>query len=52
MQIKIVKKRYGLEKTIKLMVNVRHIRAERDTGADMNVMDEASVKSITPQIEL
>ena len=37
---KLVKKTYGLKKTIPLMVNDIHIRAEPDTGADVNVMDE------------
>ena len=40
MQIKLVKKTYGLENTIPLMVNDIRIRAEPDTGADVNVMDE------------
>ena len=40
MRIKMVKKRYGLEKTIPLMLNDVHIRAEPDTGADVNIMDE------------
>ena len=39
MQIKMVKKIHGLVKTIPLVVNDIHIRAEPDTGADVNVMD-------------
>ena len=39
-RIKMVKKRYGFEKTIPLMLNDVHIWAEPDTGADVNVMDE------------
>ena len=46
MQIKSVKKRYGLEKTIPLMVNDLHIRAEPDTGADVNVMDEHQYRTL------
>ncbi|MEW8092563.1 MAG: reverse transcriptase family protein, partial [Candidatus Thiodiazotropha endolucinida] len=46
MQIKSVKKRYGLEKTIPLMVNDLHIRAEPDTGADVNVMDEHQYRAL------
>ena len=40
MQIKLVKKTYGLKKTIPLMLSDIHIRAELEIGADVNVMDE------------
>ena len=42
MQINMVKKTYGLEKAVPLVVNDIHIRTEPDTGAEieMNVMDE------------
>ena len=46
MQIKLVKKTYGLEKTIQLMVNDIQIRAEPDTGADVNVMDEYQYRAL------
>ena len=46
MQIKSVKKRYGLDKTIPLMANDLHIRAEPDTGADVNVMDEHQYRAL------
>lgn len=51
MQIKSVKKRYGLEKTIPLMVNDLHIRAEPDTGADVNVMDEHQYRALLHRSE-
>ena len=40
MNIKTIKKRYSLEKTVPLMINDISIRAEPDSGADVNVMDE------------
>ena len=51
MQIKRVRKAYGLEKTIPLMVNDIHIRAEPDTGADVNVMDEYQYKALLHRSE-
>ena len=39
-RIKMVRRAYGLQKTVPLMVNDIHIRAEPDTGAEVNVMDE------------
>ena len=39
MQVKMIKRIYGLEKTVPLMVNDVHIRAKPDTRADVNVMD-------------
>ena len=39
-QIKLIKKTYGLKKIIPLMVKNIHFRAEPDTGADVNVMEE------------
>ena len=49
--IKRVRKAYGLEKTIPLMVNDIHIRAEPDTGADVNVMDEYQYKALLHRSE-
>ena len=46
MRIKMVKKTYGLEKTIPLMLNDVHILAEPDTGADVNVMDEYQYRAL------
>ena len=40
MRIKRVKKRYSLEKTVPLMINDIPVRAEPDSGADVNIMDE------------
>ena len=46
MQIKMIKKKYGLEKTVPLMVNDINIRAEPDSGADVNVMDEHQYRAL------
>ena len=46
MQIKSVKKRYGLEKTIPLMVDNLHIWAEPDTRSDVNVMDKHQYRTL------
>ncbi|MCG8047363.1 MAG: DDE-type integrase/transposase/recombinase, partial [Candidatus Thiodiazotropha taylori] len=41
-----VKRSYGLEKTVPLMINDINIRAEPDTGADANVMDEYQYRAL------
>ena len=46
MQIKMIRKKYGLEKTVPLMVNDIYIRAEPDSGADVNVMDEHQYRAL------
>ena len=46
MQIKMIKKIYGLEKTVPLMVNDIHILAEPDTGTEVNVMDENQYRAL------
>ena len=46
MQIKIIKRKYGLEKTVPLMVNDINIRAETDSGTDVNVMDEHQYRAL------
>ena len=38
--VKRIKKMYSLEKTVPLMINDISIKAEPDSGADVNVMDE------------
>ena len=50
MNIKRIKKRYSLEKIVPLMINDMSIRAEPDSGADVNVMDEITVSCITTQV--
>lgn len=51
MQVKMIKRKYGLEKTVPLMVNDIHIRAEPDTGADVNVMDEYQHRALQHRSE-
>ena len=46
MYIKRIKKRYSLEKTVPLMINDISIRAEPDSGADVNVMDEFQFRAL------
>ena len=46
MNIKRIKKRYSLEKTVPLMINDISIRAEPDSGADVNVMDEFQFRAL------
>lgn len=46
MQIKMVKKKYGLEKTIPFMLNYVHIRVKPDTLADVKVMDEYQYRAL------
>ena len=41
-----IKKRYSLEKTVPLMINDISIRAEPDSGADVNVMDEFQFRAL------
>ena len=45
-QIKPIKKTYGLKKMIPLMVNDIHFRAEPDTGAGVNVMDDKQYRAL------
>ena len=56
MNIKSIKKRYSLAKTIPLMINDISIRAEPDSGADVNVMDEFQFRALqhrsTEEMEL
>ena len=56
MKIKRIKKRYSLEKTVPLMINDISIRAEPDSGADVNVMDEFQFRALqhrsTEEMEL
>ena len=51
MQIKMVRRPYRLEKTVPLMVNDIHIRAEPDTSADANVMDEYQYRALQHRSE-
>ena len=51
MQIKMVRRPYSLEKTVPLMVNDNHIRAEPDTGAVANVMDEYQYRALQHRSE-
>ena len=51
MQIKMIKRKYGLEKIVPLMGNDIHIRAEPDTGADVNVMDEYQHRALQHRSE-
>ena len=44
--IKRVKKKYSLEKTVPLMINDISVRAEPDSGADVNVMDEFQFRAL------
>ena len=44
MQIKTVRRTYGLQKTVPMMVNDIHIGAEPDKGADVTVMDEYNIE--------
>ena len=46
MTIKKVQKRYSLEKTVPLTINDISIRAEPDSGADVNVMDEYQFRAL------
>ena len=46
MNIKRVKKKYSLEKTVPLMINDISVRAEPDSGADVNVMDEFQFRAL------
>ena len=46
MNVKTIKKRYSLEKTVPLMINDISIRAEPDSGADVNVMDEYQFRAL------
>ena len=46
MNIKQVKKKYSLEKTVPLMINDISVRAEPDSGADVNVMDEFQFRAL------
>ena len=56
MNVKRIKKTYSLEKTVPLMINGISIRAEPDSGADVNVMDEyqfrAALHRSAEQMEL
>ena len=56
MNIKSIKKRYSLSKTVPLMINDISIRAEPDSGADVNVMDEFQFRALqhrsTEEMEL
>ena len=44
--IKRVKKKYSLENTVPLMINDISVRAEPDSGADVNVMDEFQFRAL------
>ena len=46
MRVKRVNKRYGLEKTVPLMINDICIRAEPDSGAEVNVTDEFQFRAL------
>lgn len=46
MTIKKVQNRYSLEKTVPLMINDIPVRAEPDSGADVNVMDEFQFRAL------
>lgn len=46
MRIKRVNKRYSLDKTVPLMINDILVRAEPDSGADVNVMDEFQFRAL------
>ena len=46
MTIKKDQKRYSLEKTVPLMINDISIRADPDSGADVNVMDEYQFRAL------
>ena len=46
MNIKRTKKRYSLEKTVPLMINDSSLRAEPDSGADVNVMVEFQFRAL------
>lgn len=46
LQIKRIKKTYGLDKTVSLMVNDIHIQAEPDKGVDGNVIDEYQYRAL------
>ena len=46
MNIKRIKKRYSLEKTVPLMINDISIRADPDSSADVNVMDEFQFRAL------
>lgn len=51
MQIKKVKKAYGLDKTVSLMVNDIHIQVEPDMGADVNVMNVHQYRALQHRSE-
>lgn len=51
MTIKKVKRTYGLDKTVPITINDISIRAEPDTGADVNVMDEYQYSALTHRSE-
>ena len=46
MNIKREKKKYSLEKTVLLMINDISVRAEPNSGADVNVMDEFQFRAL------
>ena len=56
MNIKSIKTRYSLSKTVPLMINDISIRAEPESGADVNVMDEFQFRALqhrsTEEMEL